>query len=122
MMGVKSTPTEGKEWLYVGHYWDILGRYILKVGTTNDLKRRKREHNLNYKKSPNFTMPQDGSFEYDFVLPLSKYNTLRYEDRNRALWIEQNVGEFVRNDRFFCENKPKTVEIRIKKTYIVELS
>jgi hypothetical protein len=122
MMGVKFTPTEGKELLYVGHYWDINGNYILKIGTTNDLKRRQREHNLHYKKSPNFPMPPNGSFEYDFALPLSKYNTLRYEDRNRALWIEQNVGEFVRNDRFICEKKPNFVEIRIKKTYIVELS
>ena len=110
-----------KEWLYVGHYIDINGNYILKVGTTNDLKRRQYEHTRNYKKSPNFTMPPNGSFEYDFWLPLSKYNTLRYEDRNRALWIEQNIGEFVRNDRFFCPIKPNFVEIRIKKTYIVQL-
>lgn len=112
----------GKEFLYVGHYIDVLGRYILKVGTTNDLKRRRTEHNRNYKKSPNYTMPENGTFEYDFWLPLSKYNTLRYEDKNRELWIEQNVGEFVRNDRFFCENKPDFVEIRIKKTYIVQLA
>lgn len=110
-----------KEWLYVGHYIDINGNYMLKVGTTNDLKRRRTEHTRNYKKSPNYTMPPNGTFEYDFWLPLSKYNTLRYEDRNRALWIEQNVGEFVRNDRFFCETKPNFVEIRIKKTYIVQL-
>ena len=117
------TPTDFmKEYLYVGHYIDINGNYILKIGTTNDLNRRRTEHTRNYKKSPNFTMPQDGSFEYDFWIPLSKYNTLRYEDRNRALWQEQNIGEFVRNDRFFCENKPKFVEIVIRKTYIVELA
>ena len=110
-----------KEWLYVGHYIDINGNYILKVGTTNDLKRRRTEHTRNYKKSPNYTMPADGTFEYDFYIPLSKYNTLRYEDKNRALWQEQNIGEFVRNDRFFCETKPNFVEIRIKKTYIVQL-
>ena len=111
-----------KEWLYVGHYIDINGNYILKVGTTNDLKRRRTEHTRNYKKSPNYTMPADGTFEYDFYIPLSKYNTLRYEDKNRALWQEQNIGEFVRNDRFFCETKPNFVEIRIKKTYIVQLA
>ena len=110
-----------KEFLYVGHYIDINGNYILKVGTTNDLKRRRTEHTRNYKKSPNYTMPPNGTFEYDFWLPLSKYNTLRYEDRNRALWIEQNIGEFVRNDRFFCPIKPNFVEIHIRKTYIVQL-
>ena len=82
-----------KEWLYVGHYIDINGNYILKVGTTNDLKRRQYEHTRNYKRSPNYPMPSEGTFEYDFYIPLSKYNTLRYEDKTRALWIEQNIGE-----------------------------
>ena len=110
-----------KEFLYVGHYIDINGNYILKIGTTNDLNRRRAEHTRNYKRSPNFTMPADGAFEYDFNIPLSKYNTLRYEDRNRQAWIDENIGEFVRNDRFFCENKPEIVKITIKKTYIVQL-
>ena len=110
-----------KEFLYVGHYIDINGNYILKVGTTNDLKRRRTEHTRNYKKSPNYTMPPNGTFEYDFWLPLSKYNTLRYEDKNRELWKSLNIGEFIRNDRFVCTNKPDFVEIAIKKTYIVQL-
>ena len=110
-----------KEFLYVGHYTDINGNYILKIGTTNDLNRRRAEHTRNYKRSPNYTMPAGGAFEYDFNIPLSKYNTLRYEDRNRQAWIDENIGEFVRNDRFFCENKPEIVKITIKKTYIVQL-
>lgn len=110
-----------KEWLYVGHYIDENGNYILKIGTTNDLDRRRKEHNKKYKNSPNHRMPENGSFEYDWFIPLSKYNTLRYEDRNRELWQAQNVGKFVRNDRFFCRNKPNSVEIRIKKTYVVQL-
>ena len=36
-----------KEYLYVGHYIDKDGNYILKVGTTNDLERRRKEHNRN---------------------------------------------------------------------------
>lgn len=110
-----------KEFLYVGHYYDTLGRYILKIGTTNDLKRRQQEHTRNYKKSPNFTMPTDGQFEYDWYLPLSKYNTLRYEDKNRTRWQEMEVGEFVRNDRFFCAVKPNFVQITIRKTYQISL-
>lgn len=66
-------------------------------------------------------MPESATFEYDFKLPLSKYNTLRYEDRNRQRWQEENVGEFVRNDRFCCEEKPKFVEIVIRKTYKIPL-
>ena len=110
-----------KEYLYIGHYIDIDDNYILKIGTTCDLKRRATEHTRNYKRSPNYTMPQDGIFIYDWHLPLSKYNTLRYEDKNRALWQEMGVGEFVRNDRFFCPVKPDVVEITIRRTYQIAL-
>lgn len=110
-----------KEFLYVGHYLDTLGRYILKIGTTNDLKRRQGEHTRNYKKSPTFTMPKDGKFIYDWSLPLSKYNTVRYEDKNREMWEKMGVGQFIRNDRFFCSTKPDFVQIAIRKVYQVPL-
>lgn len=110
-----------KEYLYVGHYEDIDNHYILKVGTTNDLERRRKEHTRNYKKSPNYTMPSDGEFVYDFWIPLSKYNTLRYEDKTREKWINEGVGKFVRNDRFFCAKRPDFVEVTIRNTYIIPL-
>lgn len=94
-----------KEFLYVGHYTDKDGNFILKVGTTNNLDRRRKEHNRNYKKSPSYTMPSGGEFVYDFSLPLSKYNTLRYEDKTRQRWQNEGVGEFIRNDRFYCKKK-----------------
>ena len=75
-----------KEFLYVGFYIDTNGKYILKIGTTNDLDRRQKEHTRNYKKSPEHTMSPNGSFNYLWSHKLSKYNTLRYEDRNRAAW------------------------------------
>lgn len=112
-----------KEFLYVGHYYDENGNYLLKIGTTNQLDRRRTEHNRNYKKeSCAYRMPKSGSFEYDFTIPLSKYNTLRYEDRNRAKWQKENIGEFVRNDRFLCAEKPVEVEITIRKTYKIKLN
>lgn len=110
-----------KEFLYVGHYIDVQGRYILKIGTTNDLKRRKAEHTRNYHKAEEYTLPPKASFVYDWFLPLSKYNTLRFEDRNRAIWQEIGIGEFVRNDRFCCTVKPEFVEIKIRKIYRVKL-
>lgn len=110
-----------KEFLYVGHYFDENGNYILKIGTTCDLNRRQKEHTRNYRKSPNFTMPADGCFEYDWYLPLSKYNTLRFEDRNRQMWQDMGIGEFVRNDRFYCATKPDFVQITIRRTYQIAL-
>lgn len=117
----KSIARPHKEFLYVGHYVDCKGRYILKIGTTNDLDRRAKEHSRNYKKSPDYTMPEDEIFHYDWWLPLSKYNTLRYEDMNRAIWQEMGIGRFIRNDRFYVEHKPDMVTVTIRKTYFIPL-
>lgn len=110
-----------KEFLYVGHYTDTNGNYILKIGTTNDLKRRATEHTRNYRRAKNYTMPSDCKFEYNWKLPLSKYNTVRYEDRNRAKLQKEKIGDFVRNDRFCCTNKPKSIKIKIRKEYEIIL-
>lgn len=111
-----------KEWLYVGHYIDTKGRYILKIGTTKHLERRQTEHTRNYRRAKDYTLPANAQFIYDWYLPLSKYNTLRFEDKNRKEWQEMEVGEFVRNDRFCCGNcKPKKVKVTIRKTYEITL-
>ena len=105
----------------MGHYTDVNGNYILKIGTTNNLERRRQEHTRNYRKSAKYKMPESDSFVYDWFLPLSKYNTLRYEDNNRRAWQQIGYGEFVRNDRFCCPTKPKQVKVTIRKTYVIEL-
>lgn len=66
-------------------------------------------------------MPQESRFEYDWFLPLSKYNTLRYEDINRELWKNMGIGRFIRNDRFYCEKKPEVITITIRKVYLINL-
>ena len=114
-------PEKNKEFLYVGYYFDTENRFILKVGTTNDLNRRQKEHCIKYRKSPDYTLPKDKTFEYLWCLPLSKYNTLRYEDKNREIWQKQEIGEFIRNDRFLLHTRPDFVEITIKKTYKIPL-
>lgn len=113
---------KGKEWLYIGHYIDIFGRYILKIGTTNDLVRRAAEHTRNYHKAKSYTLPPDSEFSYDWFIPLSKYNTVRFEDKTREEWQKIGVGVFVRNDRFNCgKRKPDTVKVTIRKTYEIKL-
>lgn len=115
------TPPNNKEWLYVGHYIDTKGRYILKVGTTNDLTRRLREHNQHYRHAEEYTLSKNDSFIYDWYIPLSKYNTIRFEDITRENWKQIGIGEYVRNDRFCCSHKPKEVKVKIRKEYIVAL-
>lgn len=113
--------TENKEFLYVGYYTDENNHYILKIGTTNDLKRRRTEHIRNYRRAKTHTLPPDRTFEYLWYLPLSKYNTLRYEDKNRRLWQEMGIGQFIRNDRFILSVLPEFVQVVIRKTYKIAL-
>ena len=47
-----------KEFLYVGTYTDTDGNRILKIGTTNDLNRRRYEHNTNYRRAKTHTQCQ----------------------------------------------------------------
>ena len=110
-----------KEFLYVGKYTDTEGNFVLKIGTTNDLKRRATEHTRNYHRAKQHTLPKDEKFEYLWHKKLSKYNTLRYEDSNRELWKQQNIGTFVRNDRFILSKVPKTVDVKIRKVYQIPL-
>ena len=110
-----------KEFLYVGHYVDENGNYILKIGTTNNPERRQAEHTRNYRRNKRYRMPKEQKFEYDAIIKLSKYNTLRYEDKTRKEWKDAGIGEFVRNDRFCCKVKPSKVYITIRKTYEITL-
>ena len=110
-----------KEFLYIGYYIDTNNNFILKIGTTNDLKRRATEHTRNYKRATNYTMPKNSNFEYIWTLPLSKYNTLRYEDKTIDLWKEMEIGTYIRNDRFVCSSVPSEVVVKIRKEYIVKL-
>ena len=110
-----------KEYLYIGHYTDINGNYILKIGTTKNLKRRAAEHTRNYRRAKKCQMPENGKFEYDWSLPMSKYNTLRYEDNNRKKFQNEGVGMFVNNDRFCCTEKPSQIVVKIRKEYHINL-
>lgn len=111
-----------KEFLYVGYYIDTDNNYILKIGTTNDLNRRQTEHTRNYRKGKTYTLPQGEQFKYIWWKPLSKYNTLRYEDRTRESWQNMGIGHFIRNDRFKLDKVPEFVEITIRKNYKIKLA
>lgn len=110
-----------KEFLYVGHYTDQEGNFVLKVGTTNNPKRRTQEHTRAYRRTAKHQMPPLEVFHLDWQLPLSKYNTLRYEDKTKTAWKALNLGQYIQKDRFVCSVKPPFVEITIRKTYKIPL-
>ena len=111
-----------KEFFYIGHYIDKDDNYILKIGTTDDLERRRKEHCRNYKKSAHNPMKNNCEFHMDWFILLSKYNTLRIEDRTREKLKQISIGQFVANDRFNCGKQPPSViEVTVRNTYRIYL-
>ena len=83
-----------------------------KIGTSNDVLRRMIEH-AGYYGEPIYIL---------WVSPLlSKYTTLRIEDRQKDEWIASMPWEYLENDRFIIPDGVDEVGIRIRKTYVVAL-
>lgn len=110
-----------KEYLYVGHYIDVNGNYILKVGTTNDPERRRKEHCKKYPSARTCPMRKGEEFVYDWKVKLTRANTLKFEAKTKEAWKEENFGDYIMQDRFCCEEKPHSVFITIRKTYEIIL-
>lgn len=111
-----------KEFFYIGHYIDENDNYILKVGTTDNLERRTKEHTRNYKKTPHNPLKNNCEFHMDWYIRLSKYNTLRIEDRTREKLKKISIGEFIAKDRFNCGSTPPSfIEVTVRNTYRVYL-
>ena len=116
---------EKKEFLYVGYFIDDKNRFILKIGTTKDLKQRRTQHNSYYRhKCSSTVLPRNRQFQYIWSIPLSKWNTLRFEEKNRDQWkIDlENFGTFIDNDRFILHTIPDKLRIKIKNTYEIDLT
>lgn len=116
------SPKENKEFLYFGGYIDTEGTAIFKIGTTNDLNRRKAEHDKAYSKTPNH--PRQTEFIYLAYIQLSHLNTLRYEEKFKEQMRLANVGEYVENDRFVmsAEELQTPLIFTIRNDYVINLS
>lgn len=111
---------KAKEFFYIGYYRECMGRYVIKIGTTKDLEQRRKQHNKYYTKTKNYPLGENSEFKYVFKLPLSKYNTLRIEDETRERFKNMEIGTFVRNDRFICDELPKELTIFVRKEHKIE--
>ena len=113
----------GSNYVYVGLYTDIDGNYILKVGTTNNIRRRTCEHTAAYKEKKKYQMPKDGQFVMDWYRPVSYKNSINTENRTRQAWKNEGIGQFIPKDRFNCgATPPRQVKVKIRKEWIVDLS
>lgn len=104
--------------LYLGGYWTEDGKFVLKIGTSNDIEVRESQHNRYYKTAKNYPIAKDSRYKMFESIPLSKYNALRFEDSNKARWIEEGFGTYIKNDRFVFDEIPSEIHIFIKKEYV----
>lgn len=91
---------------------------VFKIGTTNDLLRRMKEHSRNYGTDD---QKEDIAIIW-FKKVKSKWTTLRIEEETKTKWIENEpTWEYIRNDRFVLPNLINQVSIKIRKNYSVNL-
>lgn len=118
--------TETKEFFYIGIAHTLKEHYrIIKIGTTNDLTRRRGEHRRKSDyKNPNFSL---NDFEYVQTFALAKSTTLALESSIREQlreMIEQDEV-FQKNDRFIIMHNEEiqihvTIRSKIYKIIIPE--
>jgi len=102
--------TEKKDHIYFIRIGSISER-LYKIGTTNNIVRRIKEHERYYKKSITLL----------WLSPAySKYTTLRVEDRTISTWKNLEGFKYVRNDRFIIDPKINKVTIKVRKEWTVE--
>lgn len=87
-------------------------RKLVKIGTTNNIMRRMKEHSKNYN--------TDIIIEW-ISSAYSKWTTLRVEDKMKRFWIEKPFWQWVRNDRFLIPNSISKITITVKKDYSFEI-
>lgn len=85
---------------------------LYKIGTTNRPLERLQEH-LRYYKT---------DLEVLWFSPaISKYTSLRIEDRQKSYWIDLGEWDYINNDRFIIPSSVEEIIIQIKKEYKVKL-
>lgn len=59
----------------------------------------------------------------DWYRPVSYKNSIKTEDRTRAQWKDEGIGQFIPKDRFDCgATPPRQVKVKIRKEWIIDLS
>lgn len=83
---------------------------LFKIGTTNNVERRMREHRKKYGKP----------IEVLWISkPYSKFTTLRVEEETKRRWRELDKFQYIRNDRFVIPENVNQVTIKVRKEWVV---
>ena len=102
---------KNKEYIYFIRIGEPAAR-LFKIGTTNNIDRRMKEHKRAYKKD----------IEILGIIALtSKYTTLRVEQRMIEKWKTFDGWTYKRNDRFIIPEDVQEVVITVRKDYKIRL-
>jgi len=105
-------PKKKGDYLYFIRIGNATDR-IFKIGTTNNIMIRMKQHQDYFSKDIYIL----------WVSPTySKYTTLRIEDRQKAVWIEQQPNwQYIKNDRFIIPQFVNQIVIKVIKNYEIIL-
>lgn len=84
---------------------------LYKIGTTNNMDRRMKEHQRYYKKEITVLWQSP---------PYSKWTTLRVEENTKEIWKKTEGFEYLRNDRFIINPEIRQVKIKVRKVWVVD--
>jgi predicted GIY-YIG superfamily endonuclease len=85
---------------------------LYKIGTTNNIPRRIREHRRTYRQPIEILWVSK---------PYSKYTTLRVEEQTISAWKKLDGFQYIRNDRFIISPTIHQVKIKVRKEWTVDL-
>ncbi len=113
MITLKSTSKENasqksKYYIYFVRIGEPKDR-LFKIGTTNDIDRRMKEHKRYYKQDIEVL---------GTIAVTSEFTTLRVEKLTKQEWRENHPDwQYLRNDRFIIPEDVTEIEIKVKKIY-----
>lgn len=118
----KRMPTKQAQYNYVIQVGDADkdGDRVIKIGTTNNMLRRMKEHEKYYADKDTKTKANIYVLWYKEVK--SKYTTLRVEDENKEEWKGNLNYKYIRNDRFVVPEWVDKINVKIRKNYEVNLN
>lgn len=117
MIEVKIKSNKIKENFYIGIYLSE-NVQVLKIGTTNNLKRREMEHKRNICKLKNYP---GSDYRTIWRIKLSRANTLKIEDQMRQKMKQHPSLHFIANDRFAIRGEIPEIELTVRKIHKIPL-
>ena len=88
------------------------GQRLIKIGTTNNIKRRMSEELRQYKEN----------IKILWISPCyKKFTTLRVEQKTKDIWRSVDDWEWVPNDRFLIPDKVEELRVVVRNEFVVKV-